>query len=91
MPPYYIIERLGDPAGPYDYVVYCGWADSHNAYYIPDDWVDYFKDVHGHMGYEFGRAWYQNNLNNKLYFKEKDYPFFIMKFGHMFTKRPWEI
>lgn len=91
MPPQLIIERLNDPAGPYDYVVYCGWRDVASGYDIRQTWTKHFEDNYGTDGLDFGGPWFYSTYFNKLYFKEKDYPFFMMKYGEYFNKRPWEI
>lgn len=91
IPPSYHIEQLHDPRGPYQYVVWCGWRSASDGYGVLEDWIDYFTEAHGCEGHEFGGPWYHCNLTHKVYFKEKDYPFFIMKFGYIFNRRPWEI
>ena len=90
IPPILIIEKLEDPTGIYDYVVFCGWYGSDEGYYVPAEWREYFKQSHGTHGLTYGEPWFYIWQTKKLYFKEKDYPFFMMKFGHMFHKRPWE-
>ena len=93
IPPENIIERLRDPHGPYDYVIYMGWrGDSqNNGYGANHKWVEYFKQNYGTEGLDFGGPWFYSHYFNKLYFKEKDYAFFMIKFGHHFNLRPWEI
>lgn len=90
IPPTYQIEFLNDPRMPYQYAAYCGWAKNDDGCYVSHAWLDYFRDTHGHGGELYGASWYYNNLVRKIYFKEQDYPFFMLKFGHMFNKRPWE-
>jgi len=90
IPPTIIIEKMKDPNHEYDYVVYCGWKGK-NRYYVVDAWLKYFEHNYGTQGLNFGEPWFQSTYTNKLYFKEKNYAFFMMKFGYMLNKRPREL
>ena len=89
IPPRNIIEELNDPRGPYNYVIYCGYVGQ--AYYQLSHWLAYFEEITGSQGLNFGDPFFYSTYTKKLYFKEKDFAFFWIKFGHMFDKRPWEV
>lgn len=88
IPPIYVIEELRDPTSPYDYVIYLGAMGT--AYYHVDEWILFFEQHYGTKGLDFGGPWFYSTYTKKLYFKKEFYPFFILKFGDVFNKRPWE-
>lgn len=81
-PPKNIVKKLEEPHGPYDCVVYSGWSNS--AYLVHDAWINYFMQIYGTEGLDFGGPWFYSSTYKKLYFKEKDLPFFMMKFADSF-------
>ena len=98
IPPVYVIEELRDPKNPYDYVIFFGFGTAcRSAWHragtlaVTSAWRDYFSETTGSKGLDFGDPFFYSTYTKKLYFKEKDFAFFWIKFGHMFDKRPWEV
>jgi hypothetical protein len=91
IPPYFILDKLEDTTHPYQYVVYLGWRGDNDGYAVADSWLKHFEETLGCKGLDFGGPWFYSTYTKKLYFKESELAFFMMKFGDMFGKRPWEV